>query len=145
MRMVAVKMALNLFAQRRQQNVKINNADGLFKTFLSKVPLGFILGPILFNIVINDLFLLASNANIHNFADDNTISPISDNLEKLISNLKRLSEVAINWLRNTTMIFNPSKFQSIIIDHSKTNYNPQTFSINGKVIKSLLLGLEIDS
>ena len=47
------------------------------------------------------------------------------------------------------MIVNPSKFQTIIIDHCRTNYNPQLFSIDGKEIKSktsvTLLGLEIDS
>ena len=136
--MVVVKISLYLFAQRRQQNVKINNTDGLFHILLSGVPLGSILGLIFFNIVINDLFLSVRNADIHNFADNNTISSNLDNLEKLISNLKRASEVAINWFRNNTMIFKPSKLQSIITDHSKTNYNPQT-------LKSHLLNLEIDS
>ena len=145
MRMVVVKISLYLFTQRRQQNVKINNTDGLFHIFLSGVPLDSILGVIFFNIVINDLFLLVRTADIHNFADNNTISSILDNLEKFISNLKRASEVVINWFRNNIMIFKPSKLQSIIIDHRKTNYNLQTFNINEKELKSHLLNLEIDS
>ena len=47
---------------------------------------------------------------------DNTILLISDNLENLISNLECLSEIAIDWFKNNTMIVKPNKFQSIIIE-----------------------------
>ena len=59
------------------------------------------------------------------------------------------TNVAINWFRNSTMIVYPSKFQSIIIDHSKTNYDSQALNIDLNKIKSLnsvtLLSFETDS
>ena len=34
----------------------------------------FLLGPIFFNIFLNDLFLYIKKSDIHNFVDDNTIT-----------------------------------------------------------------------
>ena len=42
----------------------------MLKLILSGVQQGSILGPILFNVFINDIFLLLTQ-NLHNFADDN--------------------------------------------------------------------------
>ena len=44
----------------------------------------FFLGRILFYIFIGDFFLWIKNANLENFADDNTISVNENILEKLL-------------------------------------------------------------
>ena len=61
------------YLKRRKQNVKINNIFSAFQVLLSGVPQGSILGPILFNIFMNDLFLWLEEASLHNFADDNIV------------------------------------------------------------------------
>ena len=52
----------------------MNNTYNVFQVLLFGILQGSILGPILFNIFINDLLLSIENAELHNFADDNTIS-----------------------------------------------------------------------
>ena len=72
------------YLKRRKQGVKINNTESLFQILLSGIPQGSILGPILFNIFINDLFLFLEDVDLANFADDNTIYTANKNIEVLI-------------------------------------------------------------
>ena len=52
------------------------------------VPQGLILGPLFFNLFINDLFLFIERTNICNFADDNTIYSCNINLQTILKNRK---------------------------------------------------------
>ena len=89
------------------------------------------------------------NSDLHNFADDNTISCVSSSLNELISELEKEASIATQWFRDNSMIVNPEKFQAIIIDRKNPKNNSQKLTIDEKVITSsenvTLLGLEVDS
>ena len=89
------------------------------------------------------------NSDLHNFADDNTISCVSSSLNGLISELEKEGNIATQWFRDNSMIVNPEKFQAIIIDRKNQKNNPRKLMIDEKVITSsenvTLLGLEVDS
>ena len=135
------------YLKGRRQCVRINGTQSKFLTILAGVPQGSILGPILFNIFINDFNYIFTAANLHGFADDHTLSAKSESLEIVKNTLCNESFIALKWLNDNQMLANPSKFQTIFLtknkDHIQLNLQIDNQTIESK--KSVqLLGIEID-
>ena len=89
----------------QKQAVKIKGIQSLFQLIKSGVPQGSILGPILFNIFINDFFFLLDR-NVYIFADDNTIAAVSETIPELVDSLTSKSNLPICWFNSNSMIVN---------------------------------------
>ena len=72
----------------RKQRVKIKSAYSSWLDIKSGVPQGSVLGPLLFNIFINDIFYAIEASEICNIADDNTIHALSHDVESTIAKLE---------------------------------------------------------
>ena len=79
------------YLKRRKQGVKIIDTESVFQVLLSGIPQGSILGTILFNIFINDLFLFIKDVELENFSDDNTIYAARNSVEELMKVLEKES------------------------------------------------------
>ena len=76
------------YLKGRRQRVKINAEYSSWKEILNGVAQGSVLGILLFNIFINDLFLVVENSEVCNYADDNSLSVSDSNIEKVICQLE---------------------------------------------------------
>ena len=61
------------YLKGRRQRVKISNSRSSWKLLTKGVPQGSTLGPFLFNVFMNDLFLFIQNCKLYNYADDNSM------------------------------------------------------------------------
>ena len=76
------------YLTNRKQRTKIGSSFSSWCDINADISQGSILGPILFNIFINDFFFFITNSEVCNFADNNTLYSCIKNLEHVFSNLK---------------------------------------------------------
>ena len=131
----------------RLQRVKIGSHRSTAKRIKIGVPQGSVLGPLLFNIFINDLCLMRLDSEICNFADDNTIYSCGLDLHEIVTNLESDLSRLLEWFTNNGMVANPKKFQLMFLGLKgqrglRLNTNENKLSETDHV---KLLGIEIDN
>ena len=73
------KLHMHSYLTRRYERVKINNSYNLWSLIKYGVPEGSVLGPILFNIFLCDMFFMIDTTDIASYADDNTPYSVGKN------------------------------------------------------------------
>ena len=141
--------SLKLFSSylnNRKQVVNINGVFSDISTTSCGVPQGSILGPLLFNIYINDITDLPLKGSIQLYADDTLILYKAGDMSELQAMMQYDIDIIYNWLISNKLSINESKTSYMIFN------NKQDLSINvnlnGKSITQTrvtkYLGLLID-
>ena len=105
----------------RQQCVRINNSRSNFLTIQHGVPQGSILGPLLFNLYINDLPSMCNTCSIESYVDDSKLylsfpgKDVDSSLRVLKEDLLRVA----SWCCTNGLLINPKKTKFCVFGSEK--------------------------
>ena len=108
------------------------------------VPQRSILEPLLFNILIYDIFYFLEDFDIANYADNSTPYCAAKSAEFVVNHLEQSSTILFEWLSNNYMKVNTGKSHLLLSGNSRA-----TATIDNRYIESedeqVSLGITIES
>ena len=105
---VALRLIHSCLTERRRRT-KINMSYISWEEIVVGIPHGSILGPLLFNILLCDLFLIMKETDFSSYADDNTPYTTADTIEKVTKLLERDSKTLFKWFSDNQIGANINK------------------------------------
>ena len=102
------------YLSNRRQCVKIDGYKSSMSDIKKGVPQGSIMGPIIFNLFINDIFSVIRDGQLYNYADDNSVLVQAKQKDDVVKKLKDNAGIIVNWCSENQMAANPAKFQVMI-------------------------------
>ena len=125
---------INSYLSNRKQRTKINESFSSWEEILFGVPQGSILGPLLFNIFMCDLFLIVN---------ENTLFESGNTPAEVLKCLDNASVKLFEWFSNNQLKANPDKCHLLT-----SSMTPTSININGHIINNSkfekLLGVTFD-
>ena len=118
------------YLHNRQQCVKINQSTSDSKTITCGVLQDSVLGPFLFLVYINDIFLAAPKLSFHMFADDTCIFHSNKNYRKLEDEIDTPLDNITNWLKASKLMINVKKSNLIVFEVGNSQSADEAININ---------------
>ncbi len=128
------------YLTNRFQRVKIGCASSDWKGVESGVPQGSIIGPLLFNIFVNDIFYILESGELYNYADDNFYSYSHNDTDVIKDCLEKDMICIMTWFRANCLSANPDKFQGITLGSWDDNitFNIENITVTARsTVKAL--------
>ena len=129
----------------RQQRISKNGSCSNWTEVVTRVPQGSILGPLLFNIFLNDIFMFISKCNLCNYADDNTLYSTEKDLNRIKRNLEMDFMILHQSFHENHMTLNPGTCHYMVIGSRDLSH--EIMLNNNKITSSneeKLLGIFLD-
>ena len=130
---------LKSYLSGRIQRVKIGDMFSNWELVRRGVPQGSVLGPMFFNVHINDLFYHIELANLNAYADDEQLYSSDKDPEALNRRLEHELRIVNSWYKCNGMIVNPDEHQAMVLGNSDYEFS---FPVKNSID---LLGTSIDS
>ena len=140
----SIKLLYSYLTNRRQR-IRINSNYSIWSEIICGVPQGSILGPLLFNVYLSDLFLFTEKSDIANYADDNFPYTCKADIHSVIKQLEKDSRKLLEWVGRNDFKANPDKFH-LILSNTDQNFsvNVDQYEISNSNYEKLL-GVTIDN
>ena len=106
----------------RRQRVKLDNVYSDWRVVKTGVPQGSLLGPLLFNIYINDLNYKVSNTSLRLYADDTTEYASDVSPMVLECTINEDLKIVSSWFESNYLKTNDTKTQAMVIGPSEYKY-----------------------
>ena len=135
---------VNEYLTNRKQRTKVNMSYGSWEEILFGVAQGSILGPLLFNIFLCDLFFELNNIEFASYADDNTPYVSGETIDDVIHHLEITSISLFKWFSNNQMKVNPEKCHFLLSTKALKEMKLDNTTIENSECEKLL-GVFIDS
>ena len=121
---------INSYLTERKQRVKMNDQFSSWLDIVVGVPQGSILGPLLFNIFLCDMFLFCNDIDFASYADDNTPYCIGKTPEEVINQLEKSSKSIFEWFEKNGLKGNPDTCHLLLSknDNFEANINENRIS-----------------
>ena len=133
------------YLSERKQRAKVNGSFSTWRETMIGVPQGSVLGPLLFNIYLNDLFMFVKDAQICNYADDTTIYACDGNIEGVIATLESDALKIAEWFPNNCMNLNEDKCHLMVFGDKSNDVSVNIGRITIKEsTEEKLLGVILD-
>ena len=141
------------YLSNRMQFVQIGNKVSTMKPVLTGVPQGSIIGPLLFNIFINDIVKASQKFAFILYADDTTLNSTLDSFgndyEEIQNSIVRELEKIFKWLDVNKLCLNVTKSKFMIFQMPQKRVPQLSFNIEGLHIEQVyefnFLSLLIDA
>ena len=135
------------YLRGRSQRVRIEDVTSDVLPISKGVPQGSVLGPLFFNIFLNDLFYVIKRAKLSNYADDNQIYFCDRDPQVVKTVINDELALACKWFDDNKLVLNPTKCKALVLSNKHPlNLN---FTINDVQIPCVdhleLLGVVIDN
>ena len=147
----ALKFLLNYLSERTQRT-RVKGKYSSKRKLKYGVPQGSILGPLLFNLFMNDIFYFIKESKLANYADDTTTYTSKDGIFPMLHALKSETSIVLDWFKINEMKSNSDKCHMIVAENEhRPSYvsnsyiyleNENELLQNERIVK--LLGIWID-